>query len=55
MANTCLCALRRFLACNTDARGHFSQAQEWAGAGTMVAALIGSSEREPMLLGEWTT
>ncbi|KAG2448804.1 hypothetical protein HYH02_006155 [Chlamydomonas schloesseri] len=41
-----------FLACNTDARGHFSQAQEWAGAGTMVAALIGSSEREPMLLGK---
>ncbi|KAG2501207.1 hypothetical protein HYH03_001020 [Edaphochlamys debaryana] len=41
-----------FVACNTDARGHFSQAQEWAGAGTMVAAIIGSSEREPMLLGK---
>ncbi|EFJ52521.1 hypothetical protein VOLCADRAFT_72753 [Volvox carteri f. nagariensis] len=45
--NSCM-----FIACNTDSRGHFSSSQEWAGAGTMVAAIIGSSEREPMLLGK---
>ncbi|GFR42429.1 hypothetical protein Agub_g3334 [Astrephomene gubernaculifera] len=41
-----------FVACNTDARGHFSSTQEFAGAGTMVAAIIGCSEREPLLLGK---
>ncbi|KXZ46484.1 hypothetical protein GPECTOR_43g920 [Gonium pectorale] len=53
-ATTCLAnSSCMFVACNTDARGHFSNSdQEWAGAGTMVAALIGSSEREPMLLGK---
>ena len=30
-----------FLATNTDARGNLSDEQEWAGAGTMVGAVIG--------------
>ncbi|GLC59733.1 hypothetical protein PLESTB_001527700 [Pleodorina starrii] len=53
-ATTCLIngSSCMFIACNTDSRGHFSSSQEWAGAGTMVAAIIGSSEREPMLLGK---
>ncbi|GIL45828.1 hypothetical protein Vafri_2967 [Volvox africanus] len=53
-ATTCLVnnSSCMFIACNTDSRGHFSSSQEWAGAGTMVAAIIGSSEREPMLLGK---
>lgn len=41
-----------FVACNTDARGHFSAQQEWAGAGTMVGALKASSEREPVVVGK---
>eukprot|EP00195_Chlamydomonas_chlamydogama_P005338 CAMPEP_0202890220 /NCGR_PEP_ID=MMETSP1392-20130828/715_1 /ASSEMBLY_ACC=CAM_ASM_000868 /TAXON_ID=225041 /ORGANISM="Chlamydomonas chlamydogama, Strain SAG 11-48b" /LENGTH=310 /DNA_ID=CAMNT_0049573757 /DNA_START=74 /DNA_END=1006 /DNA_ORIENTATION=+ len=41
-----------FIATNTDSRGNFSQAQEWAGAGTMVGALIGASEAEPLVVGK---
>ncbi|MEW5304299.1 MAG: hypothetical protein WDW38_011064 [Sanguina aurantia] len=41
-----------FLATNTDARGNLSDKQEWAGAGTMVYALVGASEREPTVLGK---
>ncbi|KAG1677902.1 hypothetical protein FOA52_001320 [Chlamydomonas sp. UWO 241] len=41
-----------FLATNTDSRSNFSQRQEWAGAGTMVGALIGASEAEPLVVGK---
>ncbi len=42
-ATLCLCQNDecKFIACNTDARGHFSQNQEWAGAGTMVRRWLG--------------
>ncbi|GFH23741.1 phosphoglycolate phosphatase [Haematococcus lacustris] len=33
----------QFIATNTDARGNLSSQDEWAGAGTMVAAVIGES------------
>lgn len=35
-----------FLATNTDARGNLSDKQEWAGAGTMVYALVGEHAHE---------
>uniref|UniRef100_A0A7R9VZM5 Phosphoglycolate phosphatase n=1 Tax=Chlamydomonas euryale TaxID=1486919 RepID=A0A7R9VZM5_9CHLO len=41
-----------FLATNTDSRSYFSMTQEWAGAGTMVGALIGASEAEPLVVGK---
>ncbi|KAL6748909.1 HAD-like domain-containing protein [Haematococcus lacustris] len=42
----------QFIATNTDARGNLSSQDEWAGAGTMVAAVIGCSEAEPIVVGK---
>eukprot|EP00197_Chlamydomonas_leiostraca_P003579 CAMPEP_0202877670 /NCGR_PEP_ID=MMETSP1391-20130828/31010_1 /ASSEMBLY_ACC=CAM_ASM_000867 /TAXON_ID=1034604 /ORGANISM="Chlamydomonas leiostraca, Strain SAG 11-49" /LENGTH=317 /DNA_ID=CAMNT_0049559749 /DNA_START=77 /DNA_END=1030 /DNA_ORIENTATION=+ len=44
-----------FVACNTDARGNLASTDEWAGAGTMVAAVIGCSEAEPVVCGKPNT
>ncbi|KAJ9518515.1 hypothetical protein QJQ45_018584, partial [Haematococcus lacustris] len=42
----------QFIATNTDARGNLSSQDEWAGAGTMVAAVIGCTEAEPIVVGK---
>merc|ERR1711924_499232 len=36
-----------FIATNTDAVTHLTDAQEWAGNGSMVGAIKGSTQREP--------
>eukprot|EP00201_Polytomella_parva_P003225 CAMPEP_0175082998 /NCGR_PEP_ID=MMETSP0052_2-20121109/27089_1 /TAXON_ID=51329 ORGANISM="Polytomella parva, Strain SAG 63-3" /NCGR_SAMPLE_ID=MMETSP0052_2 /ASSEMBLY_ACC=CAM_ASM_000194 /LENGTH=255 /DNA_ID=CAMNT_0016354301 /DNA_START=28 /DNA_END=792 /DNA_ORIENTATION=+ len=41
-----------FIACNEDQRGHFSQDQEWAAAGTMVAMVKFCSGRTPHVVGK---
>ncbi|CAN1169894.1 Phosphoglycolate phosphatase 2 [Linum perenne] len=44
-----------FIATNRDAVGHMTDLQEWPGAGCMVAALCGSTEREPIVVGKPST
>ncbi|CAN0890889.1 Phosphoglycolate phosphatase 2, partial [Linum grandiflorum] len=44
-----------FIATNRDAVGHMTDLQEWPGAGCMVAALRGSTEREPIVVGKPST
>ncbi|CAI0374196.1 unnamed protein product [Linum tenue] len=44
-----------FIATNQDAVGHMTDLQEWPGAGCMVAALRGSTEREPIVVGKPST
>ncbi|KAL6769093.1 hypothetical protein ACKKBF_B17455 [Auxenochlorella protothecoides x Auxenochlorella symbiontica] len=41
-----------FIATNLDAVTHLTDAQEWAGAGSMVGALRGSTKREPTVVGK---
>lgn len=41
-----------FIATNCDAVTHLTDAQEWAGNGSMVGALRGSSQREPTVVGK---
>lgn len=41
-----------FIATNTDAVTHVTDAQEWAGNGSMVGAIRGSSEVEPTVVGK---
>lgn len=41
-----------FLATNTDAVTHLTDAQEWAGNGAMVGAIRGSTKREPTVVGK---
>ncbi|GMH33884.1 hypothetical protein BSKO_01718 [Bryopsis sp. KO-2023] len=41
-----------FVATNTDAVTHLTDVQEWAGGGTMVGALKGSCQREPVVVGK---
>ena len=41
-----------FVATNTDAVTHLTDAQEWAGNGSMVGALKGSCQREPIVVGK---
>lgn len=41
-----------FIATNTDAMAHMTDAQEWAGGGSMVGAIKGSTKREPTLVGK---
>lgn len=41
-----------FLATNTDAVTHLTDAQEWAGNGSMVGAIRGSTKREPTVVGK---
>merc|ERR1712003_147150 len=42
----------RFLATNRDAVTHLTDAQEWAGGGSMVAAVAASSGKEPKTVGK---
>ncbi|KDP35530.1 hypothetical protein JCGZ_08968 [Jatropha curcas] len=44
-----------FIATNRDAVGHMTDLQEWPGAGCMVAAVCGSTEREPVVVGKPST
>lgn len=44
-----------FVATNRDAVGHLTDLQEWPGAGCMVAAMCGSTEREPIVVGKPST
>ena len=41
-----------FIATNTDAVTHLTSAQEWAGNGSMVGAIKGSTQREPTVVGK---
>jgi len=42
----------QFIATNTDAVTHLTSAQEWAGNGSMVGAIKGSTQREPKVVGK---
>jgi phosphoglycolate/pyridoxal phosphate phosphatase family enzyme len=42
----------QFIATNTDALGHWTDAQEWAASGSMVGAIKGCSGREPIIVGK---
>ncbi|KAK9267449.1 hypothetical protein L1049_009875 [Liquidambar formosana] len=44
-----------FIATNRDAVGHWTDSQEWPGAGCMVAAVCGSTEKEPIVVGKPST
>uniref|UniRef100_A0A803PZ68 phosphoglycolate phosphatase n=1 Tax=Cannabis sativa TaxID=3483 RepID=A0A803PZ68_CANSA len=44
-----------FIATNRDAVTHLTDAQEWAGGGSMVGALGGSTQREPLVVGKPST
>ncbi|RAL41936.1 hypothetical protein DM860_009118 [Cuscuta australis] len=44
-----------FIATNCDAVTHLTDAQEWAGGGSMVGALVGSTQREPLVVGKPST
>lgn len=41
-----------FIATNTDAVTHLTDAQEWAGNGSMVGAIAGSTQRAPLVVGK---
>ncbi|KAK9803264.1 hypothetical protein WJX72_002819 [[Myrmecia] bisecta] len=41
-----------FIATNLDAVTHLTDAQEWAGNGSMVGAIKGSTQREPTVVGK---
>ncbi|KAL2932224.1 Phosphoglycolate phosphatase 2 [Bienertia sinuspersici] len=44
-----------FVATNRDAVGHMTNLQEWPGAGCMVAAVCGSTQKEPIVVGKPST
>lgn len=44
-----------FIATNRDATGHMISTQEWPGAGCMVAAICGSTQKEPIVVGKPST
>ncbi|KAL9234854.1 hypothetical protein vseg_009675 [Gypsophila vaccaria] len=44
-----------FIATNRDAVTHLTDAQEWAGGGSMVGALYGSTKIEPLVVGKPST
>ncbi|XP_073048035.1 phosphoglycolate phosphatase 2 [Primulina eburnea] len=44
-----------FIATNRDAVGHLTDLQEWPGAGCMVAAVCGATQREPIVVGKPST
>ncbi|KAK9084583.1 hypothetical protein Sjap_024994 [Stephania japonica] len=44
-----------FIATNRDAVGHMTDLQEWPGAGCMVAAICGTTKREPIVVGKPST
>ena len=41
-----------FIATNRDAVTHLTDAQEWAGNGSMVGAIMGSTKKEPLTVGK---
>lgn len=41
-----------FIGTNPDAVTHLTDAQEWAGNGSMVGAIRGSTKREPIIVGK---
>ena len=41
-----------FIATNTDAVTHLTDAQEWAGNGSMVGAIKGCTGKEPIVVGK---
>eukprot|EP00475_Leptophrys_vorax_P018740 TRINITY_DN25619_c0_g1_i1.p2 TRINITY_DN25619_c0_g1~~TRINITY_DN25619_c0_g1_i1.p2 ORF type:complete len:177 (-),score=18.46 TRINITY_DN25619_c0_g1_i1:209-697(-) len=45
----------QFIATNCDAVTHLTDAQEWAGGGSMVGALKGSTKKEPTVVGKPST
>ncbi|KAF4379166.1 hypothetical protein G4B88_010560 [Cannabis sativa] len=44
-----------FIATNRDSVGHMTNLQEWPGAGCMVAAICGSTQKEPIVVGKPST
>lgn len=44
-----------FIATNRDSVGHLTDLQEWPGAGCMVAAMCGSTQKEPIVVGKPST
>ncbi|KAL9236562.1 hypothetical protein vseg_011214 [Gypsophila vaccaria] len=44
-----------FIATNRDAVGNMTSLQEWPGAGCMVSAVCGSTEKEPIVVGKPST
>ncbi|KAL6988843.1 Phosphoglycolate phosphatase 1A, chloroplastic, variant 2 [Sarracenia purpurea var. burkii] len=44
-----------FIATNRDAVTHLTDAQEWAGGGSMVGAISGSTQKEPLVVGKPST
>uniref|UniRef100_A0A0D9W6K5 phosphoglycolate phosphatase n=1 Tax=Leersia perrieri TaxID=77586 RepID=A0A0D9W6K5_9ORYZ len=44
-----------FIATNRDAVTHLTDAQEWAGGGSMVGAILGSTKQEPLVVGKPST
>ncbi|KFK31349.1 hypothetical protein AALP_AA6G100700 [Arabis alpina] len=44
-----------FIATNRDSVGHMTDLQEWPGAGCMVSAMCGSTDREPIVVGKPST
>ncbi|KAL0306031.1 UNVERIFIED_CONTAM: Phosphoglycolate phosphatase 2 [Sesamum radiatum] len=44
-----------FIATNRDAVGHLTDLQEWPGAGCMVAAVCGTTQKEPIVVGKPST
>eukprot|EP01018_Ginkgo_biloba_P032696 Gb_28313 [translate_table: standard] len=44
-----------FIATNCDAVTHLTDAQEWAGGGSMVGAIRGSTQKEPIVVGKPST
>lgn len=44
-----------FIATNRDAVGNMTDLQEWPGAGCMVAAVCGSTQKEPVVVGKPST
>ncbi|XP_076925969.1 phosphoglycolate phosphatase 2-like [Bidens hawaiensis] len=44
-----------FIATNRDATGNMTDLQEWPGAGCMVAAICGSTQKEPIVVGKPST
>ncbi|XP_050211922.1 phosphoglycolate phosphatase 2 [Mercurialis annua] len=44
-----------FIATNRDSVGNMTDLQEWPGAGCMVAAICGSTEQEPIVVGKPST
>ncbi|CAN6448302.1 unnamed protein product [Victoria cruziana] len=41
-----------FIATNQDASGHMTDMQEWPGAGAMVGAIRGATQKEPIVVGK---